>query len=209
LSFHFYQSQTKRNKDQAISLLKNKIDLLKELGYITQNREFSWKGELACRMYSYELQTGEIFQEGLLQSLDTKQLAILISALVYEPRKGQTRPPLSPKIKKLSKQLNKITRNIYRTEKKHNIFPQSKRFYFHLSKITSLWFDGIKFHKLGNFTDIDEGEIVRYFRMNIQILRELKSFEGFKPDFKQKINQILTRINRDMVDAEKQLRQEI
>jgi len=75
--------------------------------------------------------------------------------------------------------------------------------------VNSLWFEGIRFSKLSKFSEIDEGELVRYFRMDIQILRELLSFEGFKEDFKKKVKNILTRINRDVVDAEKQLRQEI
>lgn len=209
LSFHFFQSKKSYQKDKALSLLSNKINLLKELGYITPEKEFSWKGKLASRMYSYELQIGELYEKGILENLSSKQLAIVISALVYEPRKGQKKPPLTKKNKKLAKNLNKITKSIYKLEKKYNIVPVSKRFYFHLSKITSLWFDGIKFSNLSKFTDIDEGEIVRYFRMNVQILRELISFQGFKPEFKFKIKQILNRINRDMVDAEKQLRQEI
>ncbi len=208
LSFHSFQSKM-QSKEQAIRLLKNKINLLKELEYITPNKELSWKGKLASHMYSYELQTGQLYEEGFLENLNQKELAIVICALVYEPRKGQKKPPLTKRVKKVAMPLNKLSKSIYRYERKFHIFPYSKRFYFHLSKVIDLWYDGIGFSKLSKYTDIDEGELVRYLRMSIQVLRELNQFQGFKADFKKNVRKILVRINRGLVDAEKQLRQEI
>ena len=208
LSFHFFQSKDEKKND-VLSLLNNKILLLKELGYIMEDNKLSWKGELACRLYSYELQMGQLYENGFLDNLDEKELALVLSALVYEPRKGQKRPYLQRNTKELLSYLESITKKIHKSEKRYSIYPLSKRFYFHLSEVTSLWLDGIRFSKLSKFTDIDEGELVRYLRMNIQVLRELLSFEGFKKDFKNKVKNILRRINRDVVDAEKQLRQEI
>jgi len=208
LSFHFFQSKGGA-KGQALALLKDKILLLKEFNYIAQNSRLSWKGELASRVYSYELQLGELYENGFLESLNEKELAMVLSALVYEPRKGQRRPRLTKNTRRIMGPLESTSKKIYKLEKKYRIYPLSKRFHFHLSQVTSLWFDGIRFSKLAKFTDIDEGELVRYLRMNIQVLRELLSFEGLQEDFKKKVKNILIRINRDVIDAERQLRQEI
>ena len=208
LSFHSFQAE-KTDKKDALRLLKSKISLLKELGYITSNHELSWKAKLASHMYSYELQTGQLYEEGFLESLNQKELAIVICALVYEPRKGQKKPPLTKKIKRIAKPLNRLSKYIYKYESQFGVYPYSKKFYFHLSKVIDLWYDGISFSKLTKYTDIDEGEIVRYLRMSIQVLRELLQFKGFGADFKKNTRQVLARINRDLVDAEKQLRQEI
>ncbi|MFC1514735.1 DEAD/DEAH box helicase [Candidatus Omnitrophota bacterium] len=208
LSFHSFQSRPGQ-KESALQLMKNKIDLLKELGYISRDQKLSWKGEFASRMYSYELQIGELFEKGFLEALSEKELVLFVSALVYEPRKGQKRPKLNKHIKKMEPMLEKTTKTIHRLERKFRIFPFSKHFYFHLTESTSLWFDGIGFSKLAQSTEIDDGELVRYLRMNIQVLRELLAFEGFQKDFKQRVKNVLIRINRDVIDAEKQLRQEI
>lgn len=208
LSFHFFQSENKV-KNKALQLLKNKIHLLKYLHYIKQSGALSWKGELSSRIYSYELQIGELYENGFLEGLGEKELALVISSLVYEPRKGQKRPHLPKQIKKCIGKLESTSKKIHRLEKKFAIYPLSKRFYFHLSEVTALWFEGIRFSKLSKFTNIDEGELVRYLRMNVQVLRELRSFEGFKNDFKKRVYNILKKINRDVIDAEKQLRQEI
>jgi len=46
--------------------------------------------------------------------------------------------------------------------------------YFNLAKPMEGWLNGMHFDKVMQITDTDEGEIIRYFRMAIQILREIK-----------------------------------
>lgn len=208
LSFHFFQAR-KEKKEEALQLLRRKLALLKELNYITSNQNLSWKGELASRIYSYELAIGEFYESHYLESCSLKELAILITALVYEPRKNEKKPKPSKYIKKIIEKAEAILKTVYRLERRFKIYPRSKKLYFHMGEIALLWFEGIRFSQLQRFTHIDEGELIRYFRMAIQIFRELLSFEGFSEDFKDRIRQILSRINRDEVDAEKQLRQEI
>ena len=56
-------------------------------------------------------------------------------------------------------------------------------------------------------TDVDEGEIVRYFRMAVQILREINKAKVASPVLKSRIQETCRVINRDVIDAEKQLRE--
>jgi len=65
---------------------------------------------------------------------------------------------------------------------------------------------GEQFNKLGQLTGTDEGELVRYFRMAIQILREIND-TPISPTLKERIKNALRLINRGIVDAEKQLRE--
>ena len=56
-------------------------------------------------------------------------------------------------------------------------------------------------------SQIVEGEIVRNFRMIIQVLRQLQ-FSPFTPeDLKERAYYLIYLINRDVIDAEKQLRE--
>jgi len=206
-SFHFCQSKAWEKRD-VLGLLKRKIALLKDMGYIVDS-SLSQKADLASKVYSFELAIGELSQIGFLDRLDEESLFILISALVYEPRKGEKRPKLNKRTKALKRDLNGLMRSIHKKERQFRIHPMSKNFFFYLADASKLWYGGATFTKLSRFCHVDEGEIVRYFRMGIQVLREIHSSGVITSSLKIKIANCLGRVNRDVIDAEKQLRQEI
>lgn len=205
LSFHFFSSG-KKDKNKAVEVLKNKVGLLKEIGYIGPGHKLTWPGELASRVYGYELAVGQMYKSGYLLSLAPRELALVLIGLVYEPRKGVRAPAVSRYVRPLKKEMDLISKFIIKKERQYNIYPPSKRFYFYLAEPMRLWFDGIRFSRLLKYTQADEGEIVRYFRMVLQVLREFALFEGFKKDFKNKVKECFGRINRDVVNAEEQLK---
>ena len=204
-SFHFVQANTFEKKE-ARSLIMRKIALLKDMKYITDG-DISEKAKLSSQVYSFELQIGEIFEDGFLNTLDEPTLFLVISALVYEPRKGFRRPPLNRKIKRLRNDLNIFIRAIHRKERKFRIYPASKIFYFHLSDAAQAWYEGAEFYKLANYSTCDEGELVRYFRMAIQVLKEIHSSDTIAPSLKEATSRCIKKVNRDVVNAENQLRQ--
>ena len=69
-----------------------------------------------------------------------------------------------------------------------------------------MWSQGVTFEKLMEKSVVDEGELIRYFRMVIQLLRELKNAPHASPQLIETANRAIKLINRDVVDAEKQLR---
>lgn len=95
---------------------------------------------------------------------------------------------------------------IHRLEQRFHIWPASKEYFFHLSEVTQAWLQGSDFAKLGSYAQVDEGELVRYFRMALQVLREIQYAPVTSPALKEKIHQVVQVFNRDIVDAEKQLR---
>ncbi|MDD5195002.1 MAG: DEAD/DEAH box helicase [Candidatus Omnitrophica bacterium] len=206
-SFHFYQARGWEKKE-AVELLKRKISLLRNLEYIVNNK-VSAKADLASKVYSFELQIGELFENGFLENLSEEDLFLVVIALTYEPRKGEEKPKLNKHIKRIKNDLNKFSRDIQRQERKFRVYPFSKKFYFHLSDGASAWYRGTSFYNLDKYCSVDEGEIVRYFRMSIQVLREMRTCQIISESLKIKIVHCLQRVNRDVVDAEKQLRQEL
>jgi superfamily II RNA helicase len=206
-SFHFCQADSFEKKE-VLGLLKRKVSLLRNLNYIIEDG-ISWKADLASKVYSFELQIGELFDTGFLDSLDEASLFMVIIALTYEPRKGERKPKLNKRVKRLKGELNRFTAGIHKHERSFRVYPLSKKFYFHLSEAAQAWLEGASFTKLNKFCEIDEGEIVRYFRMSIQVLKEMRSSKIISENLKTKIIHCLGRINRDVIDAEKQLRQEM
>ena len=55
-------------------------------------------------------------------------------------------------------------------------------------------------------TNEDEGEIVRYFRMTMQILKEIQTIPDICDELKSKSAKAYKCINRGVIDAERQLR---
>lgn len=206
-SFHFYQANDFEKKN-VLNLLKQKIYLLKSMKYILPDG-ISWKADLASKVYSFELPIGELFEKGYLDSLTEHDLFILMTALVYEPRKGERKPILNKTNKRLKKDLGRFLKDINQVERRYHVYPESKRLYFHLCELASQWFRGENFYDISKNSEIDEGEIVRYFRMSIQVLREIYTSQIISDALKQKILNVLRKVNRDVIDAEKQLRQEI
>lgn len=204
-SFHCFQSN-KHNQKQAISLIKAKISLLKNSGYIKEDA-LSEKGHFAKAVYGYELILSELYEEGFLEDLDEVSLGILAGAVVFEPRKNQRLYSLPKKAKSIKKKCRKISEQIKHMETKYRIKPFSKRPYFHLAESLEAWIEGKDFNKILSLGDIDEGELVRYFRMSLQILREIHSSSASSPRLKQRLIKTIRSINRDVIDAEKQLRE--
>lgn len=202
-SFHYFRAGKSMQK-KALYFLKGKVDILKELGYL-KNGQLTKRGEFARHVYGYELMLTEIFNQGIFEKLSVQDLGVLSMAVVFEPRKGQSKPEVKRKTKNLENQTHKINQRIRRLENLVGFTDMCKQCYFHLTPVVEAWIDEKSFADVMRLTDVDEGEVVRYFRMTIQVLRDMSKGE-ISPQFHSKIYQLIDLINRDVVDCEKQLR---
>ncbi len=203
LSFHYFQAN-KHSRKKALDLLYNKVRLLKDLGYI-KNNELTKKGDFASKIYGYELSLAELYEKGILENLSEIELGILCLGLVFEPRKTSILPKLSRTARSIKNITDTVLDNIEKSERKLKIRPFSKRYYYHLSPCLEAWLRNESFDNILRQTDSDEGEIIRYFRMAVQIMRELMD-TPCSSEFKEKALKLIHIINRDIIDAEKQLR---
>ena len=204
LSLHYFQEKPRRRKG-AKELLRAKISLLKELGYI-RNKQLTNKGNFAAAVYGYELPLGEIYAQNILEQLSQTELALLACALVYEPRRADQACKVTRNARALTEITEATSKTIHRLEQRFRIWPKSKEYFYHLAGVTEAWLRGTDFSKLGQYCEVDEGELVRYFRMAVQILREIQHAPGVSSMLKDKIRKLLVLFNRDIIDAEKQLR---
>ncbi len=203
-SLHFFQTKP-REQREALRAMQSKLTLLKELGHIAGGK-LTPKGEFAKAVYGYELLLAELYDDGIFEDLDEKALAILAVSTVFEPRKGQAVVGLS----RMSQYLRTISTTMHdrivHKESKAGIHPYSKAPHFNLAKAMEGWMHGMKFARILDLTDTDEGEVIRYFRMAIQILREIND-APISPVLSARIKDTIRMINRDVIDAEKQLRE--
>jgi len=79
--------------------------------------------------------------------------------------------------------------------------------YFHLSQAMEYWLRGTDFGKLVRYTDTDEGEIVRYFRMAVQVLRQIHDNPISSSLLKERTKETIRVINRECRRCREQLRE--
>ncbi len=202
-SFHYFQAK-KQSRQNALDLLRSKVNILKELGYIRKNN-VTEKGRFASKIYGYELSLSELYEKGMFERFSEIELGILSTALVFEPRKGSRLPSLSKATKYMSNITDNILWQIQKLEKRFKINPFSKTYYYHLAPCVEAWMKKEDFERILRYTDSDEGEVIRHFRMAVQILREMLDTPA-TPGVKEKVKKTIYLINRDIIDAERQLR---
>jgi superfamily II RNA helicase len=206
LSLHHFQSRKSEQKE-AVRLIESKLKLLKEMGHIDRG-ELTDKGRFAKAVYGYELILSELYEQNILEQLDEFGVGVLAAAVVFEPRKNQESPHnISKNSRRIRQACEEVYATISRKEHRYKIYPLSKPPSFYLSTCMEAWLRGTEFDKILRCTDTDEGEVIRYFRMSVQILREINSANISSQILKQKIKETMRVINRDIVDAEKQLRE--
>lgn len=203
LSFHFYQEQ-KHGRKKAVENLRAKVMILKDSGFIRKS-QLTERGLFAGKVYGYEMILSEFFMNGMLEKLSEAELGLFCLAIVFEPRKGTRKPPLRGKMRELEMMSVKFMDHVHRQERRLRISPRSKACAFHLTYCMEGWLKGEDFAKILQYTDADEGEIVRYFRMTIQVMREMRE-APVSEEFRRKVNNVISRINRGVIDSEKQLR---
>ncbi len=203
-SFHYFQSDH-QGKQNGIQLLKNKISLLKFLGYIdSEKHQLTARGIFGCKIYGYELSVTELFMKGFFEHNKPWQVNVMLTAMVFEPRKTQVPPHLSREVRDLKNLAFNISVDLENTERMFKVENRSKRFFFHLSEAMRAWMQGARFEDLHRYTDVDEGEIIRNFRMTLQTLREMKNTPGCSEAFYENIQECIQLIKRDEIDPESQ-----
>jgi len=205
LSLHYFQARRHQQKE-ALRAMEAKLGLLKDSGYI-EGGSLTEKGKFAKAVYGYELILSCLYEEKIFENLDEYALGVLVAAVVFEPRKNQRIAHLSKSARSLERTCARIYEGIKRNELRYRIYHVSKAPCFHLSGAMEAWVRGSPFSKIQSYTDTDEGELVRYFRMSVQILREMGDCDASSPPLKERLQKTIRLINRDIIDAEKQLRE--
>jgi superfamily II RNA helicase len=203
LSFHSFlegADSSLRRLDQ----MKARLKILKQLGYIHEYR-LTEKGHFAKKIHGNELPLAELFGYGVLEDLTLNQLGILALAAVFMPRPNVKKPKLTGEIKSLETITTEVVRGIHRFEKKMRLGYLSKSFYYDLSVSLLDWMNREDFHRIIEQLKVDEGEVIRYYRMGIQVLREMLE-TPVSNSLKQKIQRAIDLINRGVIDAEEQLK---
>ncbi|HLF91825.1 MAG TPA: hypothetical protein VJB14_00040, partial [Planctomycetota bacterium] len=189
-----------------ISQIKKKLAVLRSMNYIRDGK-LTPKGKLARQIQGYELQVTEILFRGLPGNLSEEELCVLFHAIVYEAKKADwARRVDHGRFKWIRKEAVGAIDAILRVENAQDLEDQTKSPDFKLGSAVNAWAKGCTWADLEAHTGASDGDLVRFFRLALQLLRNtMYALEKHDP-LRDALHGAARRLNRDVVDAERQLR---
>jgi superfamily II RNA helicase len=194
-----------KNREKQLRLLHAKLDLLHELHYLDAAGILD-RGSIARRINGYELQWTEMLFEGVLDPMPPVALAATAAALVYEERPGDEFGRLDPRLLGVHRErADAIVQRLMALEGKHGIPDSIRTPSWRLAPVLDAWMSGKHLEELGEFANVPAGDLVRVFRMTIQLLRQLR--KALPPEYAlhEALGLAIEQIHRDEVDARSQL----
>jgi superfamily II RNA helicase len=210
-SFHSFQNREKNQKARArqrreqMRLIARHLDLLEELGYI-KDQAVTGKGEIARCLGGYELQMTELLFKGSLETLPPKALAMVFVAMIHEERRAAQRPWVPASMfGGTRRHIDSVVSEICQAEARFGIEPPMKRPDWGLTPATLGWFGGLSMDELEEQLEVNPGDVCRVFRMAIQLMRNVRRSVDRDWDIVDRLDEAIEAMNRDEVDARKQL----
>jgi superfamily II RNA helicase len=149
----------------------------------------------------YEIQAAQLYYTRCFDKLSPEKICVLLGAVIYEQRKKNAIDVV------ISDDSVKVIRKLREREIKFGIKNPIAPLDFSCTDATLAWVSGCDLKKIGTF-GLPEGDIIRHFRMIVQLLRAVKASID-DPVVIEKLNEATRLINRDAVDAEAELGVEI
>lgn len=210
-SFHSFQNREKnqkareRQRRDQMRLIKRHLDLLDNLGYL-KGDVVTAKGEIARRLGGYELQVTELLFNGALETLPPRAIAMVFVAMIHEERRAAQRPWVPASMfGGTRRQIDGVMVDLLRAEAQFGIEPPMKRPDWGLTPTTLAWCGGMSMEDMENELSINPGDVCRVFRMAIQLMRNVKRSIDRDWDLFDHLQDAIESINRDEIDARKQL----
>lgn len=189
-----------------ISQIRKKLAVLRNLGYI-RDHKLTPKGHFARQIQGYELQVAELLFRGVLKSLSEEELCVLFHAIVYEAKKGDWARKLDDgRFRWLRRAAFGVIDDILRAEDQQELEDRTKPLEFKLAAAVQAWARGSSWADLESYTGASDGDLVRFFRLTVQLLRNTLYALPEEDPLRDKLRGAARRLNRDVVDAERQLR---
>lgn len=195
-------------ENSQTSILQKRIAFLQKLGYLDEKGLLP-RGKIASQIFGYEIVFTELYFEGVFEEIDEVATNVLVSAIVFESRRGASYRKLQDKnIDLVMLHAEEAVRWLKKEERRADVPIMIKALDTKLNKAVYEWSRGCEFEKLKTFTSADEGDLVRSFRLIVDFLRQMKRAIN-NPAFRDKMERCVQLLYRDVVDAEAQLKTEL
>lgn len=191
-SFFTYQKGTE--KTQIQKSFSKKVEELIELGYVEKDinlYELTEKGLFAMNIYHHEIHFSELFAQHTYDFTE-KEILLSVATILFEERKNRN---FTSKHGQVS---NKICKKVKDNSFLEEYFSENKP--HKLETFFRKWYDGCEFADLVEYTTMSEGDIVRFFRMVLDGLHQIKH-ATLNDELYEKIERVEERIDRDIISV--------
>jgi len=202
-SFAHYQEtkQQRKSTSPRNRLIARRMRVLKERGYVS-DEELSARGRLARMINGYEIPVTEFYFAGIFERASVIELVALFTAIVYEARKLDDSDPAKLRFER---ECLKIVHEWRTAERHKDIAELTKVPDYGLNALAMRWAKGARFDDLLKMTSASEGDLVRTFRMALQLMRQLNRVLDARDPLRSKLEEAAALMDRDVVDARRQL----
>ena len=204
---HYIRTNDNKTAIRVMASFNNSKKRLEKLGFIQSTKKLSEmqggayleydkdfilteKGMFARNIYFQEIALTELFFMKDIKKISDLNLLIILAALIYEERGNDYFM-----IKGCEKTYNEIMNFVKQTplEKEVNLISLKR-----MINYVSAWAKGAKFTEIMKYTNLQEGDIIRFFRRLIDMLSQLKHSTEDN-ELKDRLNKISKLIDRDLV----------
>ncbi|KAL2872424.1 armadillo-type protein [Aspergillus lucknowensis] len=152
--------------DQNLQLLpdyEQRIQVLKDLGFVDEQSRVQLKGKVACEIHSAdELVLTELILENVLAEYEPEEIVALLSAFVFQ-EKTENVPTLAPRLEKGKEAIVRISEKVNDVQIQHQVIQSSEdsndfasQPRFGLAEVVYEWAKGMSFNRITDLTDVME-----------------------------------------------------
>ncbi|CAD5122505.1 DgyrCDS10928 [Dimorphilus gyrociliatus] len=204
-----YESIRHLLSDESLQLLpeyRQKLQVLRHLGYIDEDDIVQLKGRVACEMSQAELILTELVFENALNSLEPEEIAAILSSIVFEQSRASeaklNNSLLAAKreFERVASKVDDVQKQFLRREGPEEFL---SKFNFQLMEVVYEWARGTSFKEITKLTDVQEGIIVRCIQRLDEVIRDVRNAARMigDPLMFKKMEEASTKIKRDIVFA--------
>jgi len=199
------EKQRDKNSREQRHVLDAHLTFLEERGYLDGD-VLTPRGHVAKLINGFELQVTELLFRGTLENLGVEALAVVFVGLVYEERRRQEGGWIPAKMQgTIRTKVQKDVHELVSAAAVHGLSSSIKVPDWGLTPATIAWIDGADFEALEDHTEATAGDVVRNFRMSIQLMRQARRAIHPDWDVHARLGEAMEAVNRDVVDARAQL----
>ena len=184
--------------------IDSRLQMLKENNYI-EGADLTRKGALCAHINGYEVPITEAYEGGWLFRCDPVQAAMLIASIVYESRPADMSAKHTRPLKGIQFPFLSHMEVWAERERALGLSQVTRPPDFGIAGPVQRWAEGAPLEEVLDHTTLAAGDLVRVLRMSIQLLRQtwhaLPKGDPCVPVLREAQN----RIDRDVVDARRQL----
>jgi superfamily II RNA helicase len=199
------EKQERRNRREQARILEAHLACLDELGYL-EGDQLTPRGRFARQINGYELQTTELVFRGTLENLPLAALGVIFVGLVFEERRKNDETFVSSRL--FGNVRTQVTREMHALRLKaggFGLMEAVKLPDWGMTAPVVAWLEGQSFADLEQLTEATPGDVVRTFRLAQQLARQVRRAIEPSWDLHEKLGELMEAINRDEVDARRQL----